>query len=175
MNCSFSREEKKKRLKKEEKQNYNKAGARGPYADFLSSRLCDSKGKKLLPLLFCYSFITCACGKKAGWYWNDILPQLPECLVMASKTGFTQQKALSALLTCTILRALVQPVGNLGSNSSSAVGRNVSLFHFYGKKELNCQTAGYFEMENFSVSSVSSFSLHMSCLNVLRVRTKIAI
>lgn len=93
---------------------------------------------------------------------------------MASKTGFTQQKALSALLTCTILRALVQPVRNLGSNSSSAVGRNVSLFHFYGKKELNCQTAGYFEMENL-VSSVSSFSLHMSCLNVLRVRTKIAI
>lgn len=94
---------------------------------------------------------------------------------MASKTGFTQQKALSALFTCTLVRALIQPVGNLGSKSSSAVGRNVSLFHFYGKKKLNCQTAGYFEMENFSVSSVSSFSLHTSYLNVLRVRTKIAI
>lgn len=64
MNCSFSRE--KKRGKK--KRRKAKAGARGPYADFLSSRLCDSKGKKLLPLIFCYSFITCACGRKAGWY-----------------------------------------------------------------------------------------------------------
>lgn len=96
---------------------------------------------------------------------------------MTSKSRFTQQKALSALLTCTLVRALIQPVGNLGSNPSSAVGRleNINLFHFVGKKKLNCQTVGYFEIENFSVSSVSSFSFHMSYLNVPRVRPKIAI
>lgn len=96
---------------------------------------------------------------------------------MASKPRFTQQKALSALLTCTLVRALVQPVGNLDSNPSFAVGRleNVSLFHCIGKKKLNCQTVGYFEIEKFSVSSVRSFSFHMSYLNVLQVRAEIAI
>lgn len=96
---------------------------------------------------------------------------------MVSKSRFTQQKALSALFTCVLVRALIQPVGNLGSNPSSAVGRleNVSLFDFVGKKKPNCQTVVYFEIEKFSVFSVSSVSFYMSYLNVLQVRTEIAI
>jgi len=88
---------------------------------------------------------------------------------MSSKPRFTQQKALSALVTCSLVRDLIQSVGNLGSNPSFAVGRleNISPFHFIGKMKFNCQTAEYFETEKFSVSSVSSFSFHMSYLNVL--------
>lgn len=56
MNGSFSWKRKMKK-KKGGKQNYNMARAKSPYAEFVSSHLCDSKGKKFYHLFFLPHFL----------------------------------------------------------------------------------------------------------------------